>query len=95
MVQYKKLYYLGKDLLDRGYLLNALTLLVEACGYYAVSTFLTYGNDSLKTVVKTAIEATKNESIKFHGYHLITGAMCFFVSKNDEKNFLKPKGGMI
>jgi|GEM_PF-285176 len=93
--EYQRLFRLGKILLDRGYLLNAITLLVETCGYYAAHSFVRNGGTDLKAVMSEAFRAIKTHSHGFHGYHLVSGVLSFFVPKNDMKNFLNPNGNRL
>lgn len=93
--EYEKLFRLGQIMLERKYLLNAITLLVESAGYYTFYALRLNANSHLKTVLNIAHNTASQENSSFHTYHLVGSTLSFFVNKLDAKNFLKPQGNRL
>lgn len=76
--EYEKLFFIGQELFDKGYLLNSLTILNEAIGLYIVEQFRTKGNQKLKKLIEFEI----NDMNKEDNYKLINGATNIFWSND-------------
>ncbi|MGB2553800.1 hypothetical protein ACPF04_11670, partial [Campylobacter sp. MOP51] len=64
----QKLYEMAKILNPKGYLLNSITLLFEAVGYYCAEKFQSFGNNIRDHIVKFEEIAKNNENKKFSAY---------------------------
>jgi CRISPR-associated DxTHG motif protein len=88
---YKQLYYISKNMLNKGYLLNSITLLSEAIGMYCKEE-LSKLDDNLKDKIELfetkAVAEKNNEKVYFKLYELYNQSKAIYHVKNYHGNFL-------
>lgn len=91
---YQRLFNLSRNMLEKGYLLNAITLLSEAVGLYAKEIFKEINGDVQLFIeeFENKVKQHKNNSIKYHLYSLSNQSkMLYKLGSGFHGDFLKIK----
>lgn len=91
---YQRLYKLSQNMLEKGYLLNSITLLSEAVGLYSKELFKDINSDVKNFIeeFETKVQLHKNNSKKYQLYSLSNQSkMLYKLGSGFNGNFLKLK----